>query len=815
MPALLRDLRYSLRALAKSRGFAAVAVLTLGLGIGANTAVYSLTDQILLRTLPVRRPSELVVLRMPGPKRGRVESDIDDGSQSFSYPFYMDLRVNNTCFSGLLARYPIPLSVAGQGQTERAAGELVSGNYFEVLGVRPALGRLLIPEDDAGPGGSAVAVLSHGYWTRRFGASPAVLNQSLVVNGHTLTVVGVAAAPFSGVQVGQAPDLFMPMQMKAQMTPNWDGMDHRNDYWLQMIGRLRPGLSRTGAEASLLSVMPALLERDLAEITGLPAQKRDRFLAKKILLIPGARGRLVLQQDALDGLLLLSTLVGLLLLIACANVASLLLARGLSRRREIALRLALGARRGHLLRQLMAESLLLGLAGGGVGLLIAAWCVDAMLATFPQGQGMGGLNSNLDPRLLAFNFGVALLTALAFGLIPALRATRPDIVTALKEQGAGAGTAIGQVRLRKGLVVAQIAVTTVLLITAGLFTLNLRQLELVDLGIRTDHVLTLSVDPQLSGYSPGRTAALLDQIRQDLASLPGVTSATSGQIAVLSGSDESSNVTVEGFPEQGDDDPHVLKNWVGPRYFSTLGIPLISGREIAESDAAAGLKVALINATMARKYFAGRNPLGMHFAFGSGSGVRLDIEIIGVVKDSKHSSVRQEDQPFVYLPYSQNPRLGEATFYLRSTEPPEALTAAAREAVRRRDAGLPVYGVKTLVRRRDESLSSERMLMDLSICFGLLAALLASIGLYGVMAYTVARRTPEIGIRIALGAGLGSVRGLVLREAMTLAAFGLSIGIPAALAAGRLARSLLFGVEPADPRLLAAAALLLIGVMLA
>src|SRR5206468_963826 len=300
-------------------------------------------------------------------------------------------RANNTCFSGLLARYPIPLSVAGQGQTERAAGELVSGNYFEVLGVRPALGRLLIPEDDAGPGGAAVAVLSHGYWTRRFGASPAVLNQSLVVNDHTLTVVGVAAASFSGVQVGQAPDLFIPMQMKAQMTPNWDGMDHRNDYWLQMIGRLRPGVSRAGAEASLQAVVPALLERDLAELTGLPAQTRDRFLAKTMLLIPGIRGRQVLQQDARDGLLLLSALVGL---------------------------------------------------------LIAAWCIDAILATFPQNQGMAGLNANLDPRILAFNFGIALLTALAFGLIPALRATRPDLVTALKEQGAGTGTGIGQVRLR-------------------------------------------------------------------------------------------------------------------------------------------------------------------------------------------------------------------------------------------------------------------------------------------------------------------------------------------------------------------------------
>jgi len=815
MHGLLGDLRYSLRALAKNRGFAAVAVLTLALGIGANTAVYSITDQILLRVLPVQRPSELVVLRMPGPKRGRVDSDIDDGAQSFSYPFYRDLQESAACFSGLLARYPIPLSVAGGGQTERAAGELVSGNYFEVLGVRPALGRLLTQEDDAAPGGSAVAVLSHGYWTRRFGASSAALNQSLVVNGHTLTVIGVASAGFGGVQLGQTPDLFIPIRMKAQMTPNWDGMDHRNDYWLEMIGRLRTGVSRAAAEASLSPVVAPLLERDLAELTGVSAQIRDRFLAKRILLVPGARGRQVLQADARDGLLLLSLLVVLVLLIACANVAGLLLARGVARRREIALRLALGARRGHLLRQLMTESLLLGLAGGVAGLLIAAWCIDAILATFPQNQGMDGLNADLDPRLLAFNFGLALLTSLAFGLIPALRATRPDLVTALKEQGAGTGTGIGQVRLRKGLVVAQIAVTTILLITAGLFTLNLRQLELVDLGIRADHLLSFSVDPQLSGYSPNRTSALLDQVRADLASLPGVTSASAAQIAVLAGNDESANVTIEGFAAQGDDDPHPDKNSVGPRYFATLGIPLLSGREIAESDTSASPKVALINATLARKYFAGRNPLGMHFAFGSGTNVKPDIEIVGVVKDSKHGSVRQEDRPFVYLPYSQNPRLGEATFYLRSTQPPEALAASAREVVRRRDADLPVYGVKTLVRRRDESLYNERMLMGMSIGFGLLAALLAAIGLYGVMAYTVARRTPEIGIRMALGASLGSVRGLVLREAMTLAAIGLAIGIPAALAAGRLARSLLYGVEPGDPRLVAAAGLLLIGVMLA
>jgi predicted permease len=814
MDAILQDLKFGLRTLLKNRGFTAVAILTLALGIGANTAVYSLTDQILLRLLPVRNPDELVVLRMPGPMIGHVSSDIDEGAQSFSYPFYKDLRDRNGTFRGLLARFAISLSVAGEGHTERADGELVSGNYFEVLGVRPALGRLLTPQDDLLPGGHPVAVLSHGYWSRRFGASPAILNQSLLINGHAMTVVGVAQAPFSGVQLGETPDLFIPITMKAQMTPNWDGLLDRKDYWLQMIGRLKPGVSRVEAEAALQSAVRPLLEQDLAVSKGMSAEKRGRFLAKKILLVPGAQGRLVLQHDTRDGLLILSALAALVLLIACANVAGLLIARGVMRRREIALRLTLGAQRVHLLRQLLAESLLLALAGGIVGLLVASWAIDSILALLPQDGGIAGLSAQLDVRLLAFNFGVALLTGLASGLVPALRATRPDLVTAIKEQGAGTGIGAGHVRLRKGLVVAQIAVTAVLLITAGLFTLSLRHLKLVNLGLRVDHLLTFSVEPELNGYSPARTVALFDRIRQDLASLPGVTAATAAEIAVLTDSDAGSNVTLEGLTTEGADDIHVSKNWIGPRYFATLAIPLLAGREISESDGSESPRVALINETMARKYYAGRSPIGLRFAFGWGSGVRPDIEIVGVVKDSKHTGVRQEERAFVYIPYSQNPAIGQATFYVRSAQAPAVLGAAVREVVRRSDANLPVYGMKTLARQLNDSLYSERMLMALSICFGLLAALLASIGLYGMMAYTVASRTPEIGIRMALGASLRNVRGLVLREAMTMAAVGLAIGLPAALATGRLARSLLFGVEPGDPRLHFAAALLLIGVML-
>ncbi|HKB07135.1 MAG TPA: ABC transporter permease, partial [Candidatus Polarisedimenticolia bacterium] len=801
----------ALRALLKDPGFACVAVLTLALGIGANTAVYSLTDQILLRLLPVRNPQELAVLRMPGPRSGHTWSDIDQGAQSFSYPFYKDLRDGNQVFSGLLARFNVSLSVAGDGRTERADGELVSGNYFEVLGVRPSLGRLLAPDDESAPGGQPVAVLSHGYWTRRFGANPAVLNRTLVVNGHSLTVVGVAQAPFDGVQLGQAPDLFIPITLKPKMTPNWDGLDNRSDYWLQMIGRLQPGLSLPGAEAGLQPLVRSALEQDVAAMKDLASEKRQRFLDKKLALLPGARGRLVLQQETRDGLLLLSSLVGLVLLIACANVANLLIARGIARRREIAVRLALGARRSHLMRQLLTESLLLALAGGAVGLLVAAWSIDSILVLFPQEEGPVGLSAGLDFRLLAFNFGLALLTGLAFGLIPALRATRPDLVASIKDQSAGAGTGAGHVRLRKGLVVAQIAVTAVLLSTAGLFALSLRHLRLVDLGMNAEHLLTFSIEPELNGYSPARSAVLFDDIRHDLERLPGVTSASAAEIAVLTDSSSSSNVDIEGYTAPNESGIHLPQNWIGPRFFSTLGVPLISGREISESDTAGSPRVALVNATMARTYFAGRDPVGRHFKFGSKS---PDIEIVGVVGDSKHTTVREEARGYVYLPYTQKSDLGQATFYVRSALPSESLAPAVRDLVRRRDADLPIYGLKTLVQQRDESLYDDRLVTMLSIAFGFLAALLAAIGLYGVMSYSVARRTPEIGIRMALGASLRNVRGLVLKEAMLLAVVGLAIGLPAALMAGRLAASLLFGVQSGDPLLLAGSGLLLIGVML-
>jgi len=796
--------------LAKSPGFTAVAVLTLALGIGTNTAIFSLTDQVLLRLLPVQRPEELVILHSPGPNPGHTWNDGDDAA-SFSYPTYKDLRDRNQVFSGLLARFPLSLNVSGQGQTERANGELVSGNYFEVLGVRPALGRVFAREDETAPGANPVVVLSYGYWTRRFGNNPGILNKQLIVNGTTLTVVGVARAGFTGVQVGQLPDVFIPVTMKAQMTPNWNGLEDRKDHWLAILGRLKSGFTRTKAEAGLQPLYQAILESELP-LMKMSGESQRRFLDKRILLDPGAHGRQILQHDAREPLVFLMAMVGLVLLIACANLASLLVARGEARQREIGVRLALGAGRWRLVRQLLTESLLLALAGGVAGVVLASWTLDGLVGAIPQSYGAVGIEARLDYRVLAFAIGLSILTGVLFGLAPALRATRVDLQSTLKDQGASVSGGLSNVRLRKWLIVSQVALTAVLLTGAGLFVHSLMNLKRFDLGVRTDHVMEFSIAPELNRYSPPQTIALFDRMRRDIAALPGVRSVSAAEIAVFANNNSDSNVTVEGYAAREDEDTHVFGNSVGPNYFATMGIPLLGGREFSEADSASSPKVAIINETMARRYFAGRNPIGLHFAFGSGAKVHPDIEIVGVVKDSKHASVRQVIHPFAYLPYAQESDLGQATFYVRTIQDPAAMAAALRKAVQGYDANLPVYDFKTLPQQVTESVFNDRLLTFFSLCLGLLASLLAAIGLYGVMAYVVARRTREIGIRIALGATRENVAWLILREVVRMAAVGLVIGLCVAFATGRLIESQLFGVKASDPLVFALAAALLAAV---
>lgn len=809
METFLQDLKYGIRTLIRNPSFTAVAVLTLALGLGANTAIFSLTDQILLRLLPVENPKELMVLRSPGPKSGHVWSDGDSAS-SFSYPLYKEVRDKNNVFSGVLARFAIPLSVAGEGRTERANGELVTGNYFEVLGVRPVVGRLLTQDDDNVPGAGQVIVLSHRYWTRQFGSDPNILNKTLIVNGVGMTVVGVARAGFTGVQVGQTPDIFIPLTMKAQMTPTWDGLTDHRDYWLAMIGRLNPGLSPAQAEEALSPVYRQILEGELPHAGRMSPEAQQRFLDKKLLMEPGSRGRAILQRDVKAPLLVLMGMVGLVLLIACANIANLLMARGAARQREIAIRMAVGAGRWRLIRQFLVESLLLSLIGGGVGLLVAAWTTGLLVSAIPDSLGAVGLSTSLDGRLLIFTLALSVLTGLIFGVMPAIKATRLDLESTLREQGSSVSGALSQVRFRKGLVVSQVVLTTVLLVGAGLFARSLNNLKQLDLGLRPDNLVTFSIAPKLNGYTPERTVALFDQLHQNLSVAPGIDSVSESELAAFADNSASSNITVEGYQPSEGEEMDVGRNRIGTGYFSTMGIPLLEGREFLESDNGKSPKVAIINEAMARRFFANRSPMGSKVAIGAGDKVRPDIEIVGVVKDSKHASIREKGGPFMYEPYSQNPKMGEISFYVKTKQDPAATIAAVRREVQRLDGNLPIYNVKTLETQIDESLFNDRFLTSLSMCFALLAALLAAIGLYGVMAYTVTRRTREIGIRMALGATRGTVSWLILREVVLLAAIGLVVGLPAAYGLGRFAESLLFGVKVSDPLVFIGAGALLI-----
>jgi putative ABC transport system permease protein len=798
MQRLGNDLRFGLRMLAKSPGFTAIAVITLALGIGANTAIFSLMNQVLLQRLPVRNPDELVILQAPGPVTGHVSSD-GDGTESFSYPMYKGLRDNNSVFSGVLARYNFSASVASRGQTDRASGELVSGNYFEVLGVEPAVGRMFSPEDDRVPGAQPVVVLSHSYWTRHFGADPSVLNKVLLINNVEMTVVGVSRAGFSGVQVGKTPDIFVPLMMTPEMTRYGETLDKWNDYWMTLLARRKPGISDRQAEAGINAVYRPLLEEQLPQIkSAWNEDKRQRFLDKKILLSSGARGRTVVQRDSGGQIITLFVMVVLVLLIACTNVANLLLARGASRQREFAIRTAMGASRGRMIRQLVAESLLCAFAGGALGILLGTWLMRILTPIVVANAKVQGLTEKLDPTVLAFAIGATLLSGVFFGLIPAWRVTRLGVADVIKDQGSTSSASVSHVGFRKVLVAGQVAFTMLLLAGAGLFTRSLLNLRNQDLGMKTDNVISFSIQPLLNGYDTPRSIGLIDQMRARLAALPGVRSVGTGEVPTLTGDDEGSNITVEGGPQLAEDLQDVDHDAVSPGYFSTLGIPLLSGREFTEGDGRTAPKVAIASEAMVKRFLPGRNPIGAHFAFGGGT-VKPDIEIVGVVKDVKQEHVSSAVQPYVYIPYAQRPKLTGMTFYVRSTQDPLLLGAALQGEVRQMDANLPVYDLKTMDRIVEEDLFSARMVAVLSASFAGLAALLAALGIYGVLAYVVVQRTREIGIRMALGAMTGQVRLLIVKEVGSMVLIGVGVGLPLAYVLARFSESLLYGVHAGDP----------------
>ena len=815
-----RDLKYGLRALRRSPGFTLIAVLTLALGIGANTAIFTLLDQVLLRLLPVKNPQQLVLLTMRGRHYGS-----NWGGNAISYPMYRDFQDHNEVFSGMFCRFPIPVAVAsGNNQAERVESELVSGEYFDVLGVQAALGRTFTPDDNRVRSGHPVVVLSYDYWKTHFSSNPSVVGQTILVNNHKMTVIGVAQAGFNGVELGNSPKLFLPIMMQPDVMSvgNNEMLTDRRNRWVNAFGRLKPGVSLQQAKASLQPFMHSMLEMEVKEAAFSHASTYDReqFLKCWIDVLPGSQGRSYVRRALSTPLWVLMATTGIVLLIACANIANLLLARATGRQKEIAVRLAVGASRGRIISQLLIETLALSAMGAAIGLALAFWADHALLAIYLPSDSDGmRISSVPDLRILLFTLAVTIATGLAFGLVPALQTTRPDVGKTLKDQ---AGAVVGgtQGNLRRALVVAQVALSLLLLIGAGLFLRTLNNLSSVGPGFPVQRLIGFNIDPTLASYTTDRMKIFYQRLQENLGSIPGVESVGFASMRILEDNEWDSSMTVEGYTAKAGENPEPFMNQISPGYFAAMGIPIVAGRDFNANDNREVLRgrekddwtptVAIINETFARKYFAGRNPIGYHIGFGSDPGTPTPMEVIGVVKDVKYTSVRDDIPEQAFIPYLGSHFVGGMTVYARTAADPSVIMPLLRERVRDRDPNLPIYSMRTTEAQLANSLSNERMIASLSTVFGFLATLLAVIGLYGVMAYTVAQRTREIGIRMALGAETGRVLWLVMREVLVLVAIGVGVGVPAALALIRVVKSQLYGVSAHDMTTLMIATLSLV-----
>ena len=799
MRTLRQDLGFAVRTLVKTPVFTAVAILSLALGIGVNTALFSFMDRLLIRSLPVHDPALLTLLESPGPTAGYVMN-----AQAFSYPAYKDICDRNDVFSGVLARYETPVSLSWRSNNELASGELVSGNYFDVLGLKPYVGRLFTQADDRVPGAHRVAVLSYGYWNRKFGADRGIAGQKVLLNGQPFEIVGVAPPRFEGVLIGTQIEVFVPMMMKGLITPTWNGLDDRRTWFVNIFARLKPGVTAQQARDRLAPLQQQMLQSDLAVIGTGNENFRQRFLAKKLLVRPGYQGRSFLRTRMRIPLIVLMSMVGLVLLIACANLANLLIARAASRQKEIAIRLSLGASRGALVRQLFTESAVLALAGGTLGVLVSVWAGDLLLSLSPGMDSGPGVPdwSMPDGRILLFNFAVSVLTALLFGLVPAWKATRTAVATTLKDQAGSVSSSLGDVRLRKGLVVAQIALSLLLLFGASLFARSLHNLRSLDPGFQTENLLTFAIDPSLSGYQQTNARAVLEQVRTSIAALPGVRGVAMSDNPLLAGNVFQVTVNIEGYQRKDGESMNPDFANVSPGFFHALGIPIIAGREFTDTDAAGGQKTVIINSAFAKRFFDKQNPLGRRVGMGDD---KPEYVIVGVVGDLRNRSLREEQTPMYFFPYLLNSNPGAYTYYVRASGNPAGLATSIRQEVAKAAGTVPVYEMRSMESQVDRILSVERAFATMSAFFGLLAAVLAAIGLYGVMAYNVARRTREIGIRVALGAERSAVLWLVLKEVAIMAALGIAIGAPAALALSRYVHSQLYGLTPNDPVTLASA----------
>jgi predicted permease len=789
------DIRYALRSLGKAPVFTAVAVVSLALGIGANTAVFGIVDDALIRALPVRNPGELVQLRGVGMHYGS-----NTGMNALSYPMYEDFRNKNQVFTGMLCRYQDAASVSDSGRNERAAVELVSGTYFAVLGTGAELGRLFTPEEDRTPNGAPLAVLGYDYWKTRYAADPKILGRQILVNNHKLTIIGVAQKGFEGVDRLFETQIYIPIMMAPEIlqgSEKW--LADRRQRWVQVFARLKPGIPRPQAQASLQPLFHQILQFEVQqkEFANASAYRRDQFLRMTLDVMPGATGQNEARQFLEAPLWAMMAMAGLVLLIACANVANLMIARSTARQKEMAVRLAVGAGRGKLVRQLLVESVLLSIAGGALGMLILPGTSAMLIRTMPRLDPPLHFHTTPNLEVLGFNLGVVLLTAFLFGLAPALQSTRADLAFTLKDQATSVAGG-GHARWRKLLAAAQVSLSLLLLIGAGLFVRSLVNLKNLNPGFDVNRLLSFTVDPTLSGYKTEQAKQFYKQLNAELAGIPGVRAAALCVVPPLSYDEWDTYFAIEGHAPKPGDDTLNWVNHVSPGFFSALHIPLYTGREFTDLDNGTH-KVAIVNEKFARYYFGTINVLGHHIGVGSDPGTKTDIEIVGVVGDTRYQTMHQEPPRQVFFPYLQNDWAGGMTAYVRTNLPGDQMFPVLRAAVQRLNPTLPIYLMKSEERQRDDSLAVEMLAAQLSGAFGALATVLAAVGLYGVMAFVVARRTREIGIRMALGAIGGDVVWLVMREVLLLAGAGVAVGLPAALAVTRLVSSQLFGVAPNDP----------------
>ena len=792
------SLTFAFRTLFKTPFVTVVAIASLALGLGANAAIYSLFDEVLVRRLPVDSPGRLVNLATPGAHAsGSSCNQAGDCDEVFSYPMFRDLAAANTPLSGMAGHVLFDASVVLPGTIPTSGdGACVSGSYFPVLGLRPALGRLLTPADDHVIGGNNVVVVSYSYWSTALGASRSIIGSSLIVNGQSMTIVGVAPPDFTGTTLGASPVVFVPLTMRSAISGNARGFYERDAHWIYLFARLRPGATAEQARRSLNAVYHSIITQVEAPLqSGLSPAAMARFRAQQIVVNDGSRGQSVTINRSRAPLTLLLAVAVVLLSIACANIASLLMSRVASRATEMAVRLSLGATPAQLVGQVLAESVLLAVLGGGASVLVSLWTTSGIAALLPA--QLSSIPFHLDLHAFALTAALALGTGLLFGIAPALESTRPDLMHRLRNNMATASAGQAAARFRRILVTTQIALSMALLISAGLFIKSLRNVSRVDLGIRPEHVVAFSISPMRAGYDVTRAWSLYDRVNKALAATPGVSGVTESVVRVVSGTSWGRDVSVEGLSKGPATDASARFNAVGPSYFHVLGVRLLAGRDFVPGDDERAMKVAVINKAFARKFNLGQNPIGRRISAGNDS---TDVTIVGVANDWAYSAVKDTTPPVFVRPYRQaGGRAPTISFYVRTLLPPEQMLRAIPGVLMSLDPAIPIEDLETLSKEVDDSVYLDRAVSLLSAAFAGVATLLAVIGLYGVLAYTVAQRTREIGVRMALGASSSSVHRMVLKQVGRMTLTGGAIGIAVALAFGRFARSMLFEMQPYDP----------------